>query len=93
MFLIKKSWDSLDKKQKKYSVFIFVMMFIAMLFESLSIGIMIPLISTLLNYNTGESIFSKIFISVVNPDKFIRPLLELIKSNLFNLYSPAYCIP
>ena len=62
MFLIKKSWDSLDKKQKKYSVFIFVMMFIAMLFESLSIGIMIPLISTLLNYNTGESIFSKIFI-------------------------------
>jgi ATP-binding cassette, subfamily B, bacterial PglK len=62
MFLIKKSWDSLDKKQKKYSVFIFVMMFIAMLFESLSIGIMIPLISTLLNNNTGESIFSKIFI-------------------------------
>jgi len=62
MFLIKKSWDSLDKKQKKYSVFIFVMIFIAMFFESLSIGIMIPLISTLLNYNTGESIFSKIFI-------------------------------
>jgi len=62
MFLIKKSWDSLDKKQKKYSVFIFVMIFIAMLFESLSIGIMIPLISTLLNHNTGESIFSKIFI-------------------------------
>jgi len=62
MFLIKKSWDSLDKKQKRYSVFIFVMIFIAMLFESLSIGIMIPLISTLLNYNTGESIFSKIFI-------------------------------
>jgi len=62
MFLIKKSWDSLDKKQKKYSVFIFVMIFIAMFFESLSIGIMIPLISTLLNHNTGESIFSKIFI-------------------------------
>ena len=63
MYLIKKSWQSLDKKQKNYSIFIFVMMFIAMFLESLSVGIIIPLISTLLNYNTGEGIFSKIFIS------------------------------
>jgi len=63
MYLIKKSWQSLDNKQKNYSIFIFVMMFIAMFLESLSVGIIIPLISTLLNYNTGESIFSKIFIS------------------------------
>ena len=63
MYLIKKSWQSLDKKQKNYSIFIFVMMFIAMFLESLSVGIIIPLISTLLNHNTGESIFSKVFIS------------------------------
>ena len=45
MPLPKKAWLLLDFKQKKYAIFIFALMFLAMILESLSIGIILSLIS------------------------------------------------
>jgi len=61
MLLIKKSWALLNSKQKKYSIFIFFMIFVAMFLESLSIGIIIPLLSILLKGNVESGIFSNFF--------------------------------
>ena len=61
MFLPKKAWCLLKNDQKKYALFIFVLIFIAMILEGLSIGIILPLISILLNGNVDNSIFSHFF--------------------------------
>ena len=61
MSLPKKAWLLLDFKQKKYALFIFVLIFFAMILESLSVGIALPLISILLRGETDTSFFSYIF--------------------------------
>ena len=62
MFLLKKAWLLLNYEQKKYAIFIFALMFFAMILESLSIGIIIPLLSILLKGNIDTSFFSYFFI-------------------------------
>ncbi len=62
MNLSKQSWKLLSDKQKKYSFFIFFLMFVGMIFESLSVGIIIPLISILLKGDIDTSLFSNFFI-------------------------------
>ena len=62
MLTFKKAWSLLNYNQKKYAIFIFILMFVAMILESLSIGILIPLISILLKGNVGETFFSHFFI-------------------------------
>ena len=62
MSLPKKAWLLLNQEQKKYAIFIFILMFVAMILESLSIGILIPLISILLKGDVGETFFSYFFI-------------------------------
>ena len=61
MFLAKKSWLLLNRKQKKYMIFIFALIFFAMILESLSVGIVLPLISVLLRGDIDNSFFSFIF--------------------------------
>ena len=61
MSLYKKTWLLLNSKQKNYIIFIFVLMFIAMFFEALSVGILLPLISILLRGDIDTSFFSYFF--------------------------------
>ena len=61
MSLSKKAWLLLDKKQRKYAIFIFILMFFAMFLEALSIGIMLPLLSIMLKGNVDSSVFSYFF--------------------------------
>ena len=61
MPLFKKAWQLLSYKQKKYAIFIFILMFFAMFLESLSVGIMLPLFSILLKGNIDTSFFSYFF--------------------------------
>ena len=61
MPLYKKAWLLLSNKQKKYAIFIFVLMVVAMILETLSIGIMLPLLSVLLKGETDSSFFSYFF--------------------------------
>ena len=61
MFLLKKAWLLLNYKQKKYAIFIFILMFLAMILEALSIGIVLPLLSILLKGDIDSSIFSYFF--------------------------------
>ena len=61
MPLYKKAWLLLSNKQKKYAIFIFVLLVVAMILETLSIGIMLPLLSVLLKGETGSSFFSYFF--------------------------------
>ena len=67
MSLYKKSWSLLHSRQRKQAVFLLSLMFIAVILESLSIAIIIPLISILLK---GE--VNQLFI----PDLFNLELLE-----------------
>ena len=62
MSLYKKTWLLLNSKQKNYIIFIFVLMFIAMFFEALSVGILLPLISILLKGDIDTSFFSYFFV-------------------------------
>jgi len=62
MSLLKKSWLLLDYKQKKYAIFIFILMFFAMILETLSVGIVVPLLSIFLKGDIESSIFSYFFI-------------------------------
>jgi ABC-type multidrug transport system fused ATPase/permease subunit len=62
MLLFKKAWLLLNYKQKKYAIFMFMLMFLAMIVESLSIGIILPLISVLLKGHIGTTFFSHFFI-------------------------------
>ena len=61
MSLSKKAWLLFNSKQKNYTIFIFVLMFIAMFFEALSVGILIPLISIFLKGDIDTSFFSYFF--------------------------------
>ena len=61
MPLYKKAWLVLSNKQKKYAIFIFVLMIVAMILETLSIGIMLPLLSVLLKGETKSGFFSYFF--------------------------------
>ena len=62
MLLFKKAWLLLNYKQKKYAIFMFMLMFLAMIVESLSIGIILPLISVLLKGHIGTTFFSYFFV-------------------------------
>ena len=63
MSLLKKAWLLLNYKQKKYVIFLFMLMFLAMILESLSIGIIIPLVSILFKgeINSNFSSYLTIF--------------------------------
>ena len=61
MPLYKKAWLLLNNKQKKYAIFIFALMVVAMILEALSIGIMLPLLSVLMKGETNSSFFSYFF--------------------------------
>ena len=62
MFLFKKAWLILTNKQKKYAIFIFALMFFAMFFEILSLGMILPLLSIFLKGELETSIFSYFFV-------------------------------
>ena len=61
MSVFRKAWLLLNYEQKKYAIFIFILMFLAMILEALSIGFMLPLFSILLKGNVDSSIFSYLF--------------------------------
>ena len=61
MSTFKKAWLLLNHKQKNHAIFIFALMFLAMILETLSIGVILPLLSVLLKGNIDTSIFSFIF--------------------------------
>ena len=62
MYIFKKAWLLLSHTQKKYAIFLFILMFLSMILESLSVGIMLPLISILLKGEVGTSFFSHFFV-------------------------------
>ena len=61
MFSLNKAFLVLNREQKKYLLFIFIMALISMLLESLSISIMLPLFSILLNGDIDVGYFSTFF--------------------------------
>ena len=61
MTLLKKAWLLLNYKQEKNAIFMFVLIFLAMILESLSVGIIIPSISVLLKGDIDTSFFSHFF--------------------------------
>ena len=61
MLGFKKAWLIFEKKQKKYAIFIFFLMFLSMILEALSIGILVPLLSILLEGNIDSGMFSYFF--------------------------------
>ena len=61
MLSLNKAFLVLNREQKKYLLFIFIMALISMLLESLSIGIMLPLFSILLNGDIDVGYFSTFF--------------------------------
>ena len=95
MFLFKKSWQFFTYKQKRYAIFIFALMFFAMILESLSVGIILPLTSILLKGNMDISFLPNFFESQLPTGKkliylglLITILVFLIKNLLlvFNLW-------
>ena len=62
MPISKKAWSLLNYKQKNYVIFVLLLMFLAMILESLSIGIIFPLISILLKGDIGTTFFSYFFV-------------------------------
>ena len=61
MSIFIKAWIFLNFKQRKYAIFIFGLIFLAMFLETLSVGVLIPLISILLKGNIDSSIFYYFF--------------------------------
>ena len=61
MSLFKKAWLFLHYEQKKYAIFIFILIFLAMILESLSVGIVLPLLTILLKGDIDTSFFSYFF--------------------------------
>jgi len=61
MLSLKQAWFSLTIDQKKFLILIFVLMFFSMILEALSIGIILPLLSILLEGNLGSNAFSYFF--------------------------------
>jgi len=95
MFLFKKMWLLLSYKQKKYAIFIFMLMFLAMILESLSIGIVIPIISILLKGDIDTGFFSQFFVfgnltgkNLIYMGLLITSLIFLVKNLVlvFNLW-------
>ena len=95
MFLFKKMWLLLSYKQKKYTIFIFMLMFLAMILESLSIGIVIPIISILLKGDIDTGFFSQFFAfgnltgkNLIYMGLLITSLIFLVKNLVlvFNLW-------
>ena len=93
--LAKKTWFFLTKKQKKYGIFIFIMMFFTMFLETLSIGIVIPLLSLFLKSDTGEGILSFPYIfkdtlgeNLIYVGLFVAIIIFLLKNFIlsFNLW-------
>ena len=64
MSIFKKAWSLLNYKQKRYAIFVFLLMFLAMILEALSIAIIVPLLSIFLKGEVDSSIFSHLFIFV-----------------------------
>ena len=98
MSLLKKAWQLLNYKQKKYAILIFALIFLAMILESLSIGIMLPLISILLKGEVGTNFFSHLFVfetltgkSLVYIGLSFTLIIFLIKNLglVFNLWQQA----
>jgi len=95
MILIQRAWKLLKNEQKKSVIFLFMLMFVAMILESLSIGIVLPLISILLKGNIDNSIFSNIFSfldlsgkNLIFAGLFVTLIIFLIKNLalVFNLW-------
>ena len=95
MFLFKKMWLLLSYKQKKYTIFIFMLMFLVMILESLSIGIVIPIISILLKGDIDTGFFSQFFVfgnltgkNLIYMGLLITSLIFLVKNLVlvFNLW-------
>ena len=61
MSISKKSWLLLNYEQKKYAIFIFILMLLAVILEALSIGIVLPLLSIFLKGDISSGIFSYFF--------------------------------
>ena len=62
MIVFKKAWSLLQHGQKQYVFFVLLLMFLAMILESLSVGIIVPVISILLKGDIGTTVFSHFFI-------------------------------
>ena len=95
MSTFKKAWLLLNYKQKKYVIFLFMLMFLVMILESLSIGIILPLISILLKGEIDTSFFSYFFVfgsleekSLVYAGLSVTLIIFLIKNLglVFNLW-------
>ena len=93
--LFKKSWLFLDHKQKKYGIFLFILMFVAMILESLSVGIAVPLLSILLKGEIETSFISYLFVfgnptgdSLIYIGLFLTVIIFLLKNSTltFNLW-------
>jgi phosphorylcholine metabolism protein LicD len=89
MPLYKRAWLLLSNKQKKYAIFIFVLMLVAMILESLSVGIIVPLISILLkgNIDSTENAYNEEFGGITFP---IDDLESLVKTKV---YGREFLIP
>ena len=88
MSIFKKAWSLLNFKQKKYAIIMFVLMILAMILESLSIGIVIPLISILLKGDIGTTFFSYFFVFGETTEKnliYIGLLITIIIFSIKNL--------
>ena len=62
MSLTRKVWLLLNSRQKNHAIFIFALMFLAMILETLSIGVILPLLSVLLKGDIDTSFFSYFFV-------------------------------
>ena len=62
MPISKKVWSLLSHKQKKHIFLMLALMLLAMLLESLSVGIILPLTSILLKGDAGTTFFSYFFV-------------------------------
>ena len=61
MFSLTKAWSTLNYKNKRYLIFIFFLMFLSMLLETLGIGIILPLLAIFLDGNIENSFFSHFY--------------------------------
>ena len=62
MSLLKQVWLFLTANQRRYGLIIIFLMFIAMILESLSVGIILPLTSILFRGDLGNSFFANFFV-------------------------------
>lgn len=88
----KKVFEILDNSQKKYMIFLFFMMFIGGIAESLSVSLVLPLITVIMNENSwNDSWYSKAICNIfeitdhVNYIKFLIVLIVCVflLKNLF----------